>query len=67
MGGQIGHLSEIGDIYKEKVPKSELVEVVADIMVEKFGGKRKAKVEVPDVAPNFAVAQGSLEAVANSA
>ncbi len=67
MGGQIGHLSEIGDIYKEKVPKSELVEVVADIMVEKFGGKRKAKVEVPDVAPNFAVAQGSLEAVAKSA
>jgi len=67
MGGQIGHLSEIGDIYKEKVPKSELVEVVADIMVEKFGGKRKEKVTVPDVAPNFVVAQGSLEAVANSA
>lgn len=42
MGGKIGGDSHLGEIYKRAVPVKDLLPVVQEIMIEKFGATRKA-------------------------
>ncbi|KAJ3695895.1 hypothetical protein LUZ60_001272 [Juncus effusus] len=45
LGGRIGSDSHLGDIYKKGVPCKDLVPVVVDILVEKFGAVRRVTEE----------------------
>ena len=41
LGGRIGSDSHLGDVYKKGVPCKDLVPLVVDILVDKFGGVRR--------------------------
>ncbi|GKD99025.1 ferredoxin--nitrite reductase, chloroplastic [Tanacetum coccineum] len=45
LGGRIGSDSHLGDIYKKAVPCEDLVPLVVDIMVEKFGAVLREREE----------------------
>nr|XP_043619043.1 ferredoxin--nitrite reductase, chloroplastic [Erigeron canadensis] len=45
LGGRIGSDSHLGDIYKKAVPCKDLVSLVVDIMVEKFGAVPREREE----------------------
>ncbi|WCJ17682.1 nitrite reductase 1 [Euphorbia peplus] len=45
LGGRIGSDSHLGDIYKKGVPCEDLVPLVADILVEKFGAVPREREE----------------------
>ncbi|XP_050210158.1 ferredoxin--nitrite reductase, chloroplastic [Mercurialis annua] len=48
LGGRIGSDSHLGDIYKKGVPCKDLVPVVVDILVDKFGGVLIEREELED-------------------
>ncbi|KAI3786296.1 hypothetical protein L1987_39879 [Smallanthus sonchifolius] len=45
VGGRIGSDSHLGDIYKKAVPCKDLVPLVVDILVDKFGAVRREREE----------------------
>ncbi|KAF3341539.1 ferredoxin--nitrite reductase [Carex littledalei] len=45
LGGRIGSDSHLGEVYKKAVPCKDLVPLVADILVEKFGAVRRDREE----------------------
>ena len=48
LGGKIGSDSHLGDIYKKGVPCKNLVPLVAEILVNNFGGVRREREEEAD-------------------
>ncbi|CAN0846489.1 Ferredoxin--nitrite reductase, chloroplastic, partial [Linum grandiflorum] len=48
LGGKIGSESHLGEIYKKSVPCKDLVPVVVDILVQKFGGVVREREEVEE-------------------
>ncbi|CAL1389493.1 unnamed protein product [Linum trigynum] len=48
LGGKIGSDSHLGEIYKKSVPCKDLVPVVVNILVEKFGGVLREREEAED-------------------
>ena len=48
LGGKIGSDSHLGDIYKKGVPCKNLVSLVAEILVNNFGGVRREREEEAD-------------------
>ncbi|CAL1389280.1 unnamed protein product [Linum trigynum] len=48
LGGKIGSDSHLGEIYKKSVPCKDLVLVVVNILVEKFGGVLREREEAED-------------------
>lgn len=45
VGGRIGSDSHLGDVYRKAVPCDELVPLVVDLLVEKFGAIRREREE----------------------
>ncbi|CAN1133461.1 Ferredoxin--nitrite reductase, chloroplastic [Linum perenne] len=48
LGGKIGSESHLGEIYKKSVPCKDLVPIVVEILVEKFGGVVRESEEVDE-------------------
>ncbi|EYU37674.1 hypothetical protein ABFS82_02G034900 [Erythranthe guttata] len=48
LGGRIGSDSHLGEIYKKSVPCEDLVPLVVDLLVEKFGGVLREREESED-------------------
>ncbi|KAL2537390.1 Ferredoxin--nitrite reductase [Forsythia ovata] len=48
LGGRIGSDSHLGDIYKKGVPCDDLVPLVVDILINRFGAVRREMEEAED-------------------
>lgn len=48
VGGKIGSESHLGDVYKKAVPCDDLVPLVVDLLVDKFGGVLREREENED-------------------